>query len=61
MVSRGHLGFVEQHDAFMNSILKGTRVVCSFDDAYEILLMSKAIDRSVSTGETVFRSDISQG
>jgi len=58
MASRGHLGFVEQHDAFMKSILEGAKVVCSFDDAYEILLMSQAIDRSVSTGETVLRSDI---
>lgn len=58
MASRGHLGFAEQHDAFMNSILEGAKVVCSFDDAYEVLLMTLALDRSVSTGETVFRSDI---
>jgi predicted dehydrogenase len=58
MASRGHLGFAEQHDAFMNSILKGTKIVCTFDDAYEVLLMSKAIDRSVSTGETIFRSEL---
>ncbi|HOJ38892.1 MAG TPA: Gfo/Idh/MocA family oxidoreductase [bacterium] len=58
LASRGHLGFAEQHDAFQQAILKGEPVPCSFEDAFEVLLMTRAVDRSLATGTTVSRQEM---
>ncbi len=58
MASRGHLGFTEQHDAFERAITEGAPVPCSLDDGYETQIMMAAVDRSVATGDTIFRKDL---
>jgi len=58
LASRGHLGFAEQHEAFQEAILNGKKVPCSFQDALEVLLMTLAVDRSLTTGMTVSRQEI---
>ena len=58
MASRGHLGFREQHDAFLDSILQGAPVVCTVEDGYEVVVLNTAVDRSIATGEVVLREDL---
>ncbi|MCM8768838.1 MAG: hypothetical protein NC911_04035, partial [Candidatus Omnitrophica bacterium] len=58
LASRGHLGFAEQHEAFMEAIIQGKKVPCSFEDAFEVLLMTQAVDRSLATGHTVYRQEM---
>jgi len=55
MASRGHLGFAEQHDAFIDAILEGKENPCSIYDGQETVLITTAVDRSISTGETIYR------
>lgn len=56
--SRGHLGFSEQLDAFERAVLNGEPVPCSFEDAYETLILTLSIDKAISTGNTISRKDI---
>ena len=58
VASRGHLGFAEQHDAFLNAILDGQPPPCSLADAFEVARIGVAIDRSLATGNTVMMRDI---
>lgn len=60
MASCGHLGFREQHDAFLNSILQGAPVVCTVDDGYEVVLLNTAVDQSIATGNVIFRDDLAR-
>lgn len=54
MTSSGHLGFMEQHDSFINAILNGTPPACSIGDGIQILRLMHAIDKSISTGRTIY-------
>jgi predicted dehydrogenase len=56
--SGGHLGFFEQHDAFLDAILDGGVVPCSVEDAHETARLLAAVDRSLATGQTVTREEI---
>ena len=58
LASRGHLGFAEQHTAFLDAILDGKAVPCTLEDACEVAVVGAAIDRSLSTGNTVLRSEV---
>lgn len=58
LASRGHLGFAEQHTAFLNAILESQPVPCTLDDALEAAIVGAAIERSLSSGNTVLRSEI---
>ncbi len=60
MASRGHLGFREQHEAFLDAILDGKKVPCSVDDGYEVVLINAAVDRAIATNEAVFRKDMAK-
>ena len=53
MASRGHLGFAEQHDVFIDAIQKGTAPACTVDEAAVGLRLMLAIDRSIATGRVV--------
>jgi len=61
LASRGHLGFREQHEAFLDSILQGAPVVCTVDDGYEVVLLNTAVDQSIATGKVVLRDDLARG
>ncbi|MFP4028824.1 MAG: Gfo/Idh/MocA family protein [Candidatus Brocadiia bacterium] len=58
MASRGHLGFREQHEAFVRIIKTGDGNPCTADEAYEVDVTMEAIDRSLTTGKTISREDI---
>jgi myo-inositol 2-dehydrogenase/D-chiro-inositol 1-dehydrogenase len=58
LASRGHLGFAEQVCAFVAAILDGGPVPCTLDDAFEVAVTAAAIDRSIATGQTVTRAEV---
>jgi predicted dehydrogenase len=58
MASTGHLGFSEQHQAFINAIRTGKGNPCTIDGACEIELVMAAIDKSMATGKTVSRGEM---
>ena len=49
----GHLGFREQHDAFIDSIVNGADVYVPVDDGIRITKILDAIDESLATGQVV--------
>lgn len=49
--SSGHLGFSEQWEFFLDTVLEGAPNVCSFEDARQVHRMMKAIDRALTSGE----------
>jgi predicted dehydrogenase len=53
LTSRGHLGFKEQFDNFVQMVLDGGPNLCSVDDAIAIHRQMAAIDRSLATGDVV--------
>ena len=53
LASRGHLGFAEQHDVFIDAIQKGSAPACTADEAALGLRLMLAIDRSIATGRVV--------
>ena len=53
LASRGHLGFAEQHDVFIDAILQGTASACTAEEAMLGLKLMLAIDRSIATGRIV--------
>ena len=57
-VGGGHLGSEHQLRAFVGAILDGTPVPCSLEDGIHVTEMTAAVDRSLSTGETVRREDV---
>jgi predicted dehydrogenase len=61
MASRGHLGFHEQFNGFLDAIDHGSPVPCTIEDGLEVVRMTTAIDRSMATGETVHRKDLAEG
>lgn len=48
--SKGHLGFSEQFDNFVETVEGKRRNICSVEDALCIHRMMKAVDESISTG-----------
>lgn len=61
IASRGHLGFKEQHYAFIDAISTGKGNPCTIDDGFEVELIMDAIDRSLSTGQTILRETVETG
>lgn len=53
LTSQGHLGFSEQYDNFLDTILEGAPNVCPVEDAFSIHRMMKAADRSLRDGTIV--------
>lgn len=53
LCSRGHLGFAEQFDRFVRTVLDGAPNVCPFEDALVTHRLLEAIDRSLASGEVV--------
>ncbi len=51
--SPGHLGFREQHTAFMDSILNGAEVQVTAEDGLQVTRILEAIDQSLATGQVV--------
>ena len=58
MASRGHLGFKEQHAAFLKAIATGAGNPCTIDDGYEVDLIMAAVDRSLTSGQSVTRAEM---
>jgi predicted dehydrogenase len=58
MASAGHLGFAEQHRFFFDAITKNSPVICTPEDAMEIVYLNMAIDRSLATGRVVSAEEI---
>jgi myo-inositol 2-dehydrogenase/D-chiro-inositol 1-dehydrogenase len=56
--SRGHLGFTEQHDPFIDAINKGTPPACGIDEGIEIDRLMSAIDKSIAEGRVVHLEEI---
>ncbi|MBO5760659.1 MAG: Gfo/Idh/MocA family oxidoreductase [Lentisphaeria bacterium] len=48
-----HLGFREQHTAFMDSILHGKEVYVDVNDGLRVIRILDAIDESLTTGQVV--------
>ena len=53
LTSSGHLGFAEQWDFFLDSILEGTPNVCPFEDALTVHRMMMALDKSLGSNEVI--------
>jgi predicted dehydrogenase len=53
MCSRGHLGFTEQFDRFVRTVLDGEPNVCPFEDALVNHRVLEGIDRSLASGKVV--------
>lgn len=58
MASHGHLGFDEQHDVFIDAILKGTPSACSVDEGLGVEYLLHAIDKSISEDRVVYLREI---
>ncbi len=58
LTSRGHLGWTEQFDTFVATVLDGAPNACSFDDALAVHRMMVAIDRSLATGEVINLNEV---
>ncbi len=53
LTSPGHLGFKEQLDNFVNTVLHGSANICSFEDALAVHRQMKSIDQSLSSGQVI--------
>jgi len=53
LTSRGHLGFSEQFDNFVQTVLDGAQNVCPVEDAIASHKQMVALDRSLATGEVI--------
>lgn len=58
MASHGHLGFDEQHDVFIDAILKGTPPACSVDEGLGVEHLLHAIDKSITEERVVYLKEI---
>jgi len=53
LTSRGHLGFSEQFDNFVKTVLDGAPNLCPVQDAIAIHRQMVAVDKSLATGRVV--------
>jgi predicted dehydrogenase len=58
LTSPGHLGFAEQLDNFIATVLDDAPNVCPVADAVETHRMMTAIDRSLATGQPVMLAEL---
>lgn len=58
LTSPGHIGFVEQLQRFVATILDDAPNVCSFEDGYDTLRTLMMLDRALASGQTVIADDL---
>ena len=58
MTSCGHLGFAEQHDAFIDAVFKGMPPACSVQEGLEIEYLLHAIDKSIAEDRVVYLKEV---